>query len=428
MSATFNADTLPAAFNSIKAAAAGCSTAAVYPVDGVALTVMAACLFVAASCKCAQFVLFVWLPDAMEAPTPASALIHSSTLVVMGIFMLLRTAALFRLSTAILYTAMLAGALTVLYGAVFSVQTGDLKKAVAYSTISQVGYLYCGCGLMALRETLIYLVVHAICKAMLFVFVGYIVHLFGGTTSLRKMGGIFYIAPDVAIYVFALAVILAGAPYTVGFAAKELIVSHILSVSSPVMLVVLLCWSVAFLCTPLYLFRICILPIFGRPRASRRVYRNIMLLKNKSKHLAISSFDLKRVNNPLAFFIYHVRDLYISSRLTSVIHAAVMIVVLYFGELFILMSCGMLNTSTTLLPAVCLDIAASAITSLCIMPYSLTRCVQYLIVSLFLTVFVYMLTVNMANSVYGLQLAFAILLTVLVLQLGAGTAAIVLAL
>ena len=128
-----------------------------------------------------------------------------------------------------------------MYGAIFATQTGDLKKAVAYSTISQIGYLYCSIGLLAVRETIIYLVIHAICKAMLFVFVGYIVHLFGGTTSIRKMGGIFYIVPDIAMYVFILILVLAGAPYTIGFLAKELIINHFLNINSAFMCFILFC-------------------------------------------------------------------------------------------------------------------------------------------------------------------------------------------
>jgi NADH:ubiquinone oxidoreductase subunit 5 (subunit L)/multisubunit Na+/H+ antiporter MnhA subunit len=169
----------------------------------------------------------------MEAPTPASALIHSSTLVVMGIFMLMRFSFLFSNVTYILLIMQFVGALTILYGSIFSTLTGDLKKAVAFSTISQVGYLYCGCGLLAIRETLIYLVIHAICKAMLFVFVGYIIHLFGGTTSLRRMGGLFYIAPDISLYVVTLCLILSGAPYTIGFIAKEFILYRMMSCFGP---------------------------------------------------------------------------------------------------------------------------------------------------------------------------------------------------
>lgn len=119
------------------------------------------------------------------------------------------------------------GAITIAYGAIYSTQTGDLKKAVAYSTISQVGYMFCGCAFLAFRSVLIYLVIHAVCKALLFVLVGYIVHMFGGTTSLRKMGGVFYVIPDIAIYMFILCIILAGAPYTVGYFAKELIIYNI---------------------------------------------------------------------------------------------------------------------------------------------------------------------------------------------------------
>lgn len=163
----------------------------------------------------------------MEAPTPASALIHSSTLVVMGIFFLLRLAPLCINCCRLLCIVTVVGSITILYGAVCSVQTGDLKKAVAYSTISQVGYLFCGCGLLAVQETLVYLCLHALCKALLFIIVGYIVHVFGGTTSLRKMGGVFFLFPDTAAVMVILCLILCGAPYTIGFLAKELIVSKL---------------------------------------------------------------------------------------------------------------------------------------------------------------------------------------------------------
>ena len=155
------------------------------------------CLFLcfAAACKCAQFVMFVWLPDAMEAPTPASALIHSSTLVVMGIFLLIKFMPILQFSTAAAKFLLVLGAITVLYGSLFSIYTSDLKKSVAYSTISQIGYLFCGCGFFAVTEVLLYLTLHAICKALLFVFVGYIIHFFGGYTSLKRMGGIFFSYP-----------------------------------------------------------------------------------------------------------------------------------------------------------------------------------------------------------------------------------------
>jgi NADH:ubiquinone oxidoreductase subunit 5 (subunit L)/multisubunit Na+/H+ antiporter MnhA subunit len=162
----------------------------------------------------------------MEAPTPASALIHSSTLVVMGIFMLLRLNNLFLFCTALCNFLSCIGAITIAYGAIFSILTSDLKKAVAYSTISQIGYLICGCGFLAIKETLYYLIIHAVCKALLFVMVGYLVHFFGGTTSLRKMGGIYFTAPFISICMFILCISLAGAPYTVGYLAKDFLILH----------------------------------------------------------------------------------------------------------------------------------------------------------------------------------------------------------
>jgi len=159
----------------------------------------------------------------MEAPTPASALIHSSTLVVMGIFLIFKFTPILYTSPAVLSFMAVIGSMSVLYGSVYANITGDLKKAVAYSTISQIGYLFTGCALLLFKQVFLYLIVHAICKALLFIYVGYIVHMFGGTTSLRKMGGIYYIIPDVAINMFIVCLILMGAPYTVGYFAKELL-------------------------------------------------------------------------------------------------------------------------------------------------------------------------------------------------------------
>jgi NADH:ubiquinone oxidoreductase subunit 5 (subunit L)/multisubunit Na+/H+ antiporter MnhA subunit len=164
----------------------------------------------------------------MEAPTPASALIHSSTLVVIGIFLLLRLYILLFYSAVLCNLLLCIGSLTILYGSFCAIITFDLKKAVAYSTISQIGYLICGCGLLAYNETIIFLMMHAVCKALLFICVGYIIHLFGGMTTLRKMGGIFYIIPAFGFFFIFLCCSLAGMPYTLGFYSKELIVGRLL--------------------------------------------------------------------------------------------------------------------------------------------------------------------------------------------------------
>lgn len=356
----------------------------------------------------------------MEAPTPASALIHSSTLVVMGIFMLLRFAPLYQNCSTVLYAALLCGAITIVYGATAATQTGDLKKAVAYSTISQVGYLYCGCGLLALKETLLYLIIHALCKAMLFVLVGYVVHLFGGTTSLRKMGGVFYIIPDVACSMTILCLILAGAPYTIGFIAKEAIVTRLLSASSPIIAFVIFCWVVSFMCTPLYLYRVCVLPIFGKPRCSRKVYRNLLLLKNKSKSFAFMSFNLNKLNNPLAFFIHHTRDTVISSRVTALLHAALLITILYTGEFLIYAIFGLFGASSTLFAAVPANCGTVYVAGLALSSGSIVVNLQILILVLFTAITLYFVLAKKRDSADYFIIAVFVIVAAVVTALGCG--------
>ena len=153
------------------------------------ITLFSFCLVTSGGIKGAQFFFHVWLPDAMEAPTPASALIHSSTLVVAGVFLVIRFSILFEFTVFTNYYMALLGALTLSFGAITATFQTDIKKLVAYSTISQIGYLVCGCGFCCYEEVLIYLIIHALNKAFLFVLVGYTVHFFSGNTDMRQMGG-----------------------------------------------------------------------------------------------------------------------------------------------------------------------------------------------------------------------------------------------
>lgn len=355
-------------------------------------TVILFCIFCAAATKCAQFLLFVWLPDAMEAPTPASALIHSSTLVVMGIFMLLRFAPVLHLSITVLYIMSIVGALTIAYGSIFSTQTGDLKKAVAYSTISQIGYMFCGIAFLAFKSVLVYLVIHAVCKALLFIFVGYIVHMFGGTTSLRKMGGIYYIIPDIAIYMFILCIILAGAPYTIGYFAKELILYSILNTYSAASYLIIFCWIISFACTPFYLYRVCILPIFGRPRCTRRVYRNIAPLYTNYNFIDLDSNIYTNVY--IHKFINNIQKWSVNGRFTALLHFVVIILIIFIGEFFVLMVSGFYGTSTTLFMQTPEDMSTYVLTSYYITSYYTIRNIQLLIIVLFAFSTLYYTIVN----------------------------------
>jgi NADH-quinone oxidoreductase subunit L len=192
------------------------------------LTFFSFCLVTSGGIKAAQFFFHVWLPDAMEAPTPASALIHSSTLVVAGIFLVIRFSILFEFTIFTNYYLILLGALTLSFGAITATFQNDVKKLVAYSTISQIGYLVCGCGFCCYEEVLLYLIIHALNKAFLFVLVGYIVHFFSGNTDMRQMGGAYLYSFDITVLLFGVCFNLAGLPYSAGFLGKEFLLLQVM--------------------------------------------------------------------------------------------------------------------------------------------------------------------------------------------------------
>ena len=295
-----------------------------------AFTVMCVFMCFAAACKCAQFVLFVWLPDAMEAPTPASTLIHSSTLVVMGIFLLIKFMPLLQFSVTVSKLLLVLGALTVLYGSLFSIYTSDLKKSVAYSTISQIGYLFCGCGFFAITEVLLYLTMHALCKALLFVFVGYIIHFFGGYTSLKRMGGVFFQVPMLSTCMCIVCLFLAGLPYTTGFLAKEFLVTHIIGVKSFYGYLVLFCWLISLICTPIYLIRICVIPCFGKPRSNWGTAKQLGLFFKIKLHTYF--IELKNAAVLLYNWIDEFQRIQISSKFNYYFLFGLSILVLCLGE------------------------------------------------------------------------------------------------
>lgn len=192
------------------------------------LTLFSFTLVLSGVIKAAQFVAHVWLPDAMEAPTPASALIHSSTLVIAGVFLIIRFSLLFEFTLFTNYFLALLGSLTLAFGSLTAVFQNDIKKLVAYSTISQIGYLVCGCGFCCYEEVLLYLIIHALNKAFLFILVGYTVHFFNANTDMRQMGGAYVYSFDLTILLFAVCFNLAGLPYSAGFIGKEFLLFQIL--------------------------------------------------------------------------------------------------------------------------------------------------------------------------------------------------------
>jgi len=221
--------------------------------------------------KSAQFFFHVWLPDAMEAPTPASALIHSSTLVVAGVFLVIRFSVMFEFTSFTNYYLALLGAITLAFASITATYQNDIKKLVAYSTISQIGYLVCGCGFCCYEEVFIYLIVHALNKAFLFVLVGYTVHFFSGNTDLRQMGGSYIYSFDVATLLFGVGLNLAGLPYSAGFLGKEFLLFQLLREDS-LTLIVRGCWLVSFFFTPIYMFILTFIVAFGPKKGTISTY------------------------------------------------------------------------------------------------------------------------------------------------------------
>jgi NADH-quinone oxidoreductase subunit L len=202
--------------------------------------------------KSAQFPLHVWLPDAMEGPTPVSALIHAATMVTAGVYMIVRCGTLFVPSEAALATVACVGAFTALMAATIALRQFDLKKVFAYSTISQLGFMFVGVGVLAPVAGVFHLVTHAFFKALLFLSSGVVMHAMLGHLDMRKMSGLKHVLPKTRWLMLVGCLALAGVPPFAGFFSKDEIVASAWHASAPLGLTMLF---VAFL-TAYYTFRL----------------------------------------------------------------------------------------------------------------------------------------------------------------------------
>ena len=215
----------------------------------------------AAAAKSAQVPLHTWLPDAMEGPTPVSALIHAATMVTAGVYLIARTHVLFELAPAVLHTAAVLGGITLLVAGLIALVQTDIKRVIAYSTMSQIGYMFLAAGLGAYAAGMFHLMTHAFFKALLFMAAGVLIHALADEQDIRKMRGLGSRMPltHKAFLIGALA--LAGFPPLSGFFSKDLILAHSLAegVLGPILWVVALVG--AFL-TAVYTFRLLFI-VFG---------------------------------------------------------------------------------------------------------------------------------------------------------------------
>ncbi|MDE1155151.1 MAG: NADH-quinone oxidoreductase subunit L [Acidobacteriaceae bacterium] len=233
---------------------------------GGLFTAICLLLVLGATGKSAQIPLYVWLPDAMEGPTPVSALIHAATMVTAGIYMVSRCHLLFDRSPVSLTVVALLGAATALMAATIGLVQHDIKRVLAYSTVSQLGYMFLACGVGAYSAGIFHLMTHAFFKALLFLGAGSVIHAMGGEQDMRVMGGLRKKIP-VTFYTMSAGVFaIAGFPLLSGFFSKDEILYQAFVSPSPVGKLVWVVGVLTALLTSFYMFRLWFKTFFGTPR------------------------------------------------------------------------------------------------------------------------------------------------------------------
>ncbi|HEV2177246.1 MAG TPA: NADH-quinone oxidoreductase subunit L, partial [Terriglobia bacterium] len=245
-----------------------------FAVGNGAITAICILLFVGATGKSAQIPLYVWLPDAMEGPTPVSALIHAATMVTAGVYMVARSNALYVLAPTALQIVAVIGAATAIWAASIGLVQNDIKKVLAYSTISQLGYMFLACGVGAFAAGIFHLMTHAFFKALLFLGAGSVIHALGGEQDMRKMGALRHKIPITFATLLAATLAISGIPGFAGFFSKDAILWQ--SFSSPYGSKVL--WTVGWITaglTAFYMFRLLFLTFFGQSRVEPEAEHHI---------------------------------------------------------------------------------------------------------------------------------------------------------
>ena len=236
-----------------------------------ALTAIALLLFVGATGKSAQLPLYVWLPDAMEGPTPVSALIHAATMVTAGVYMVARTSAIFQMAPLALEVMACVGAATAIFAATIGVLQTDIKKVLAYSTISQLGYMFLACGVGAFSAGVFHLMTHAFFKGLLFLAAGSVIHAMSGEQDMLKMGALAKKIPTTYRTMLVATLAIAGIPPLAGFFSKDEILGRAFGVNHVLWFVG---WITAGL-TAFYMFRLLNLTFYGESRVSPEVEHHI---------------------------------------------------------------------------------------------------------------------------------------------------------
>ena len=240
-----------------------------------ALEVVSILLFIGAMGKSAQLGLHTWLPDAMEGPTPVSALIHAATMVTAGVFLVCRMSPIIEYAPAALDVITIVGASTAIFAATVGMTQFDIKRVIAYSTCSQLGYMFFAAGVSAYPAAMFHLTTHAFFKALLFLGAGSVIHALSDEQDLRNMGGIWRKVPVTYTMMWVGSLALAGFPFFAGFYSKDMILEAAYGAHTGVGMFAFWLGCAAALLTAFYSWRLLILAFHGQPRASEEVMSHV---------------------------------------------------------------------------------------------------------------------------------------------------------
>ncbi len=246
-------------YNQVFAQAAGFNS------GDATLTAIAILLFIGAMGKSAQLPLYTWLPDAMAGPTPVSALIHAATMVTAGIYMIARSSIIYVLAPIAMDLVAIIGMLTAVWAALIALTQTDIKKVLAYSTVSQLGYMFVALGVGSFTGAVFHLMTHAFFKALLFLGAGSVIHAMSGEQDMRKMGGLKSKLPITFLTILIGTLAISGVPPFAGFFSKDEILAASFSYSIPVFIVM----SFTSILTAFYMFRMLFLTFYGSFRGTK---------------------------------------------------------------------------------------------------------------------------------------------------------------
>ncbi|MEA2031249.1 MAG: NADH-quinone oxidoreductase subunit L [candidate division Zixibacteria bacterium] len=246
----------------------------VFVAGGSLITTICLLLFVGATGKSAQIPLYVWLPDAMEGPTPVSALIHAATMVTAGVYMIARTNVLYMLAPDALMVVAIVGAVTAFFAATIALTQNDIKRVLAYSTVSQLGYMFLACGVASFSAGIFHLMTHAFFKALLFLCAGSVIHAISGEQDMRRMGGLGKHIKITYITMLVAALTISGIPGFSGFFSKDEILwkSFSSQYGHPIF------WVIGFVTaglTAFYMFRLIYMTFHGKERMDDETRKHI---------------------------------------------------------------------------------------------------------------------------------------------------------